>query len=199
LRFDAAVRDTALGRRSLGCRRVPAGVAAQSAPRRCAAPRDARGARGGGAMTNRMRNVAALCAVVGAVLVVAGAFVDARRTAFAYLVAFAFVFAVSVGALGLLMIGYATHARWFVVVRRLCEAIVVTVPVLLVLFVPVALWTKKLYLWADDPSMWSPHVRDVIHARGPWHAPAFFFARSYFYLLVLSAFAVGLRRLSLRQ
>ena len=150
-------------------------------------------------MTSRLRNLAALCAVVGAGLVVLGVFVDARRTAFAYLVAFAWVFGVSVGALGLLMIGYATHARWFVALRRLCEPMALVVPLLVVLFVPIALWTKTLYPWAQDPSTWSPHVREVIHARGRWHTLPVFFARSALYLVILSGFALLLRREAIRQ
>jgi hypothetical protein len=151
-------------------------------------------------VTSPLRNVvrnATLFALAGAIVLGVGVAVDARRAAFAYLVAFAWVFGVSVGALGLLMIGHATGARWLWVLRRSCEAMALVVPLLAILFVPIALFAKTLYLWADDPSTWSERVRSVIHARGRWHSLPAFLARSAAYSIVLGGFALVLRRQSI--
>lgn len=64
---------------------------------------------------------------------------DATRDFFmAYLCGFIYWTSLPFGALGLMMIGYLTQASWGVVLRRLFQAATRTIPVLAVLFVPVA-------------------------------------------------------------
>jgi hypothetical protein len=149
-------------------------------------------------MTTRLRNLAAIVAAVGLVVLAIGALVDPRRAAFGYLVAYAFGVTIALSGLAFLMIGHVTHATWVVAIRRLLEAIAGTVPLFAILFVPIVLCAKLIYPWADDPSTWSPHVAHAIHAKHGWLSLPFFTARAVFYFALWTAFAVLLRRWSLR-
>ncbi len=66
----------------------------------------------------------------------------------AYLVALIYWLTLAVGSLLLLTFGLAVRARWFVVLRRLCELVVASLPALAALFVPVLVGMHELYPWA---------------------------------------------------
>jgi len=90
---------------------------------------------------------AAVVAVIGFAALGLGLAVDPERTWLSYLMAFAFVFTVSVGGLIFLMAGYATNARWMAVVRRANEAVALPLPALAVLFIPIVFGAAWLYPW----------------------------------------------------
>lgn len=84
-----------------------------------------------------------------------------------YLAGFFAAVGVAVGALGLLMIARLSGARWIAPFRTRTEAIASSLPYFLLLFLPVAVATRSAPL---------------------------FLARSYFYLVVWSAFSLAWRR-----
>jgi len=110
-----------------------------------------------------------LLMAAGLALTLAAAAIDPRRAVFAYLAAFLLFAGASMGSLLFVMIAHTARARWFVVFRRVAEAIAATTPALLVLFVPIAL----------------SHLRTVGFA-----------ARAYLYIATWSIFAILLRRAS---
>lgn len=67
---------------------------------------------------------------------------------FAYLHAWAFFASIALGALFFVMLQHLTNAGWSVVVRRLAEALASTLPLLAVLFVPIAVGVGELYHWS---------------------------------------------------
>lgn len=136
---------------------------------------------------------ALVVSAIGFVLCVIGLFVDARRTAAAYLVAYVSVLAVVLGALAQIMIARLTAATWFVVLRRQAEQVAGTLPIFAVLFVPVLLAARLLYPWTAHPG--SP---DVAPKSAYLNLP-FFVVRSVLYLSVWIATAELLRRTSLAQ
>ena len=93
----------------------------------------------------RLALISMVVAVIGFVLLAIGLVVDPARTWLSYLMAFAFVFTTAVGALILLMIGYAANARWMSVVRRTTEAVMLPLPALVVLFIPLLFGIDALY------------------------------------------------------
>jgi hypothetical protein len=125
----------------------------------------------------------------------------------AYLCGFVFWASLPFGAVGLLLIGYLTQASWSVVLRRLFQASTRTVPVLAVLFVPVAVglfvnpsnspfwWTNPD--WAIDHhdkaavaevakrlDMPPAAVAENAHKVHDYLNPLFFLARAGIYFLV---------------
>ena len=71
-----------------------------------------------------------------------------RRFLFAYLLNFAFFLSLALGALYFVLLHHLTRSGWSVVVRRVPEMLSATLPVLLVLFVPLAIGVRELYPWA---------------------------------------------------
>lgn len=121
--------------------------------------------------------------LVGLAALVAGVYVDAARTAYAYLAAWLFAESVAVGALVLLMVGHAAKASWMIVTRRLTEAVVDALPIVALLFVPIALSLPLVYPWVERPA---DHKR-------LWLSPGFFVARTAIYFVVFCAVGVLLR------
>jgi hypothetical protein len=139
---------------------------------------------------------ASIVAALGSVALVAGAFVDLRQALFSYLVAWSFGFTIAVGALAFSMTAYITHARWLVAIRRVVEAVVVTMPLFALLFVPIAVFAPHLYVWAAPPSSWSPHVAEAMHRKAAYLDLSFWRARALVFLAGWSALALALRRWS---
>jgi hypothetical protein len=81
-----------------------------------------------------------------------GALLDLNRLLQAYLVAYLFWLGISLGCFALLMIQYLTGGRWGSALRGPLEAGVTVVPLLALLFVPIALGVHRLYPWAHPPS-----------------------------------------------
>jgi hypothetical protein len=129
----------------------------------------------------------------------AGLLVDPRQTMFSYLVAFAFWAGLGMAALILLMIFHAFGAKWMVVLRRPLEAMATTVGLFAVLFVPIVLGMKHLYLWVDPPEALGREALKVLAHKHAYLNPSFFIIRAAFYFLVFILIAGRLFRWSTRQ
>jgi uncharacterized membrane protein YjjB (DUF3815 family) len=93
----------------------------------------------------------------------------------------------SMGSLGLLMIGHIMGEHWLAPVRSEAEAAGLTAPLLLLLGIPLASNLGQLFPWAGD-EVALPGPRAVFLSSG------FFILRSLFYLLVCSGLAIWLIR-----
>lgn len=85
---------------------------------------------------------------LGIAVGIAGALVDRAQFFRAYLVAYLFFVGIALGALGLVSLNHVTGGRWGIVIRRVCEAAMRTLPLLLILFLPLLLGLGDLYAWA---------------------------------------------------
>ena len=140
--------------------------------------------------------------ICAAVMIVAGAasvfgwILDATQFASSWLTAFCMVASLATGSLFFVMAHHVTGAGWSVVVRRLLENVTRTLPLLSLMFIPIALNLGRLYAWNDparrlgDPSL--------AH-RLLWLGPAFFTLRTLLYILIWSLFAQRLARWSSLQ
>ena len=136
-------------------------------------------------------------AILGLGLGAAEVALSPRHALFAYTGAFLFVTTMGVGALLFVMIAHAARARWFVVLRRTTGAIAATMPLLLVLFLPIAFGTKTLYPWARPPESFAdPELSQMVIHQRPWMTTPLFLVRSYVYMLAWTAIALILRRAS---
>ncbi|MBZ5581989.1 MAG: hypothetical protein LAQ30_07235 [Acidobacteriia bacterium] len=101
-------------------------------------------------LRSRMRSWRTRSGIVGIIALVAlivGAFFEPHQFFRSYLWAYVFYVGVAVGCLAWLMTQYLSGGAWGVVVRRPCEAAARTIPLLAVLFVPIAFGLSALYLW----------------------------------------------------
>ncbi len=79
----------------------------------------------------------------------------------AYLLGFMAWLGVALGSMAILMIRHLTGGGWGVVIRRILGAAMRTVPLLAVLFIPVILGIKKLYIWAQPlENITDKHLHD---------------------------------------
>jgi hypothetical protein len=70
-----------------------------------------------------------------------------------YLWAFTYWLGIPLGCLVILMIQYLTGGAWGFALRRLLEAATRTLPLLALLFVPLAFGLKDIYIWADQAAV----------------------------------------------
>jgi hypothetical protein len=70
----------------------------------------------------------------------------------AYLLGYMICFSFAGGGLVLLMLQYVSGGKWGLLLRRPLEAMSRTLPLVALMFVPIALLAKHLYLWARYPT-----------------------------------------------
>lgn len=104
-----------------------------------------------------------------------------------YLVAFVFVLTLSLGGLFFTLLIHTTRAAWGVVVRRLAEAAGATLPVFVVLFLPIALGAGHLYPWIDAAHGHGGAHAELIAHKAPYLNLPFFLVRAAVCLAVWAA------------
>src|SRR5882762_8521525 len=70
----------------------------------------------------------------------------------AYLLGYMICFSFAGGGLVVLMLQYVSGGKWGLLLRRPLEAMSRTLPLVALMFVPIGLLTKHLYLWARYPT-----------------------------------------------
>lgn len=139
-----------------------------------------------------------IAAAVGAIGLLIGALVDLDRFFLAYLTAQTYLVSVALGALLFLMITSAMRAAWPTLLRRLTEAMVASLPILAVLFVPLLFGLGRLYPWLRPETIEGEHARHVVAQEAPYLQRGFFIVRAVVYFAVWIFTGELLRRSSLR-
>jgi hypothetical protein len=102
---------------------------------------------------SRLQQRALVVGVIGVVLCIIGYAKSPALLLHSYLMAFLFVLGLSLGSLGLLMLQHLTGGKWGIIIRRPLESATRSIPLLLVLFVPIFLGMKYLYFaWLTAPA-----------------------------------------------
>jgi hypothetical protein len=146
-----------------------------------------------------LRRLPAVGWTVGLAGAVASILLGAGRDgqlAYSALVACLFVLSVAVGGLLFVLVQFLSRAGWSVVVRRLAEHLMATLPVIAALLLVVLAWgLEDLFSWArGEPAHGGPWGgKHLILNRG------FFFLRAVVYLGLWSLLGWWFRRQSLRQ
>jgi hypothetical protein len=130
------------------------------------------------------------------VLLIIGAFLSPAKFFHAYLVAFTFWVGITVGSLALLMLQHLTGGAWGLVIRRVLEAATRTLPLMLLLFVPIVLGLKQIYPWMHAEEM---HTAALQQKAAKFLNPSFFVIRAAVYFAIWSIGAGLLNWLSLQQ
>jgi hypothetical protein len=132
----------------------------------------------------------------GAVVSLVGLFVNPAQFFQSYLMAYMFVLGIALGCLALGMVHQLSGGAWGVVVRRPIGAATRTLPVLTVLFLPIALGMRHLYLWTDPVLV----ARDeVLQHKQLYLNTPFFLVRAAIYFAVWNAVTYFLNAWSLEQ
>lgn len=97
---------------------------------------------------DRLQQRALLAALVGIAGLAAGVFISPLEFFRSYLIAYIFLLGISLGSMALVMVHHLTGGAWGLLIRRLLESATRTLPLLLVLIVPILIGLSQLYPWA---------------------------------------------------
>jgi hypothetical protein len=144
----------------------------------------------------RLRRVAIVVAIVGGLASAFGAWQSPVQFYRSYLVAYLFWLGLALGSLAILMINHITGGAWGAVIRRMLESAARTMPLLALLFLPIALGVHELYEWARPEAV--AHDAVLQHKSLYLNVP-FFLGRAVVYFAAWSLVAHFLARWSLIQ
>jgi hypothetical protein len=140
-----------------------------------------------------------LALIVGAAaaLISGIGFVVAGAQAFfqAYLFAYLFIWSLTMGCLGLLLLYFLTGSRWGLAIRRVAEAGAAGAGLLALLFIPLALGLTVLYPWSRPEEV---AASAALQAKGFYLNVPFFFIRAVVYFIVWIGLAYVVNSLSAR-
>lgn len=148
------------------------------------------------AAIDRVRRPALIVGGIAVVACAAGAFAAPEAFFRAYLFAFVFFTGLALGALAIVMLHHLTGGAWGVAIRRPLESATRTLPLLAVLFLPIAFGMKYLYPWARPEEV---AADPLLQAKQAYLNVPFFLARSAAYFVIWIAVAFLLNRWSLEQ
>jgi hypothetical protein len=122
---------------------------------------------------------------------------DMREQALrSWLLGFVFWSGIGIGCLGILLTQYLTGGAWGVVSRRVLEASMRTLPIIVLLFIPLALgvWSGSVYTWTHLP----PTEHTMVQ-RGIFMTPWAWILRSLIYFALFGVMIWYLNRRSVLQ
>lgn len=137
--------------------------------------------------------------VVGIILLalcLVGAPANPQQFFQSYLQAYLFWIGISLGCLAILMLHHLVGGTWGLPVRRLLEAGSRTLPLMAVLFVPVLLGMRSLYVWARPEVM---AANPVLQEKSLYLNVPSFWVRAIVYFAIWIAVAHFLSKWSLEQ
>ena len=131
--------------------------------------------------------------VAGAVGIAAcafGAMQSSEQFFRSYLFGFLFWFGIAAGSLAFLMLHHLVSGGWGFVIQRMLESAARTLPLLLLLFVPIYFGMHELYLWARPEAVSADkilqHKSAYLNVNFFWVRAALYFALWIFFTFLLS-------------
>jgi hypothetical protein len=119
-----------------------------------------------------------------------------EQFAFSWLVSYMYFLSIALGGLFFVLTHYATRAKWSVVVRRVAEHVMITLPLFAVLFIPIYLGRHELYHWLDAEAV----AHDaLLQSKQGFLNEGFFTIRAVSYLVAWSVLAWWFLRGSYKQ
>lgn len=88
--------------------------------------------------------------IVGAVLALIGVGLNPSHFAHAWLVSFMFYLSICLGAFFVVLLHYLFDSYWIVSIRRVAEHLACLLPLMVVLFVPIAIWSGSEFVEVDQ-------------------------------------------------
>src|SRR5690606_19876977 len=102
-----------------------------------------------------LRNLPVILIVLGGLGALLGYFTSkdgGMQLGYSYLLAYMFFLSICLGGLFLVILHHLFDAMWSVPIRRIAEHLGFLLPVMAVLFIPIALLAKQIYPWMNIDS-----------------------------------------------
>jgi len=148
-----------------------------------------------GAELDALAGRALIAGIVGLLVLGLGFFVDRHQMLQSYLVGFFFVACVMLGCLGLMMVHHLTGGAWGMVCRRVWEAATRTIPLVALMFLPLAFNLPALYSWAAPEAAADP----IIQLKAAYLNKGFFLLRAVIFFAIWGALVFFFNRWSKQQ
>lgn len=136
------------------------------------------------AAISRWRAIALGIGGIALIIWAVGLYFNTEQALRSWLLGFIFWGGIGIGCLGVLLLQYLTGGAWGVVIRRALEAGSRTLPLIILLFVPLAIgvYTRNIYEWTHLPP-----TDHVMEHRGIFMTPWAWVGRSviYFFLFYI--------------
>ena len=143
----------------------------------------------------RMSNKGLILGGIGALVTAMGYFTQNETFFQSYLIGYMYWMYITLGCLGLLMVQHLSGGAWGLVSRRVFEAAVRTLPVMAVLFLPIALNATHLYEWARPEAL----ADKMIQTKAAYLNLKFFYFRAALYFVIWIALGFTLAGWSAKQ
>jgi hypothetical protein len=144
----------------------------------------------------RLRNIALIAGIGGLMLSVIGLFVAPTQFFRSYLWSFLFWFGIAMGSLPLLMLYHLVGGAWGFTVRRIMESATRTLPIFVLLFVPIVFGIPWLYEWSHAAQV---AQSEVLREKQPYLNIPFWIVRAVIYFAIWLFYSYRLNRLSAIQ
>ncbi|MBK7392944.1 MAG: hypothetical protein IPI64_06515 [Chloracidobacterium sp.] len=153
------------------------------------------------AVINRWRTLALGAGGIALLAWAVGTYLNPEQGLRSWLLGFIFWAGITFGSLGVLMLQYLTGGAWGVVIRRTLEAATRTLPLVALLFIPLALGVyfhtfMEFTHMAESDKAIDIHIME---ARGIYMAPWFWIVRSAIYFAVFGVMVYLLNKWSVQQ
>ena len=145
---------------------------------------------------SRFQWLALVIGIAGLAACALGAWLEPTTFFSSYLFAFMFWLGIALGSLAIVMLYHLVGGGWGFPVRRLLEAAALTLPLLLILFVPLLFGLGDLYEWARPDAV---AADPLLQHKQPYLNPIFFSIRAIVYFAIWIGLALFLNRWSRRQ
>jgi hypothetical protein len=134
--------------------------------------------------------------LVALALYAAGALLTPQQFFRSYLTAYVFWVGIPLGSLAILMLHHLVGGRWGFVIQRVLEAVIQTLPLMALLFVPLLFGLTYLYPWARPDAV---AADPVLQEKTGYLNVSFFIVRTVFYFAIWIVMARLLAKWSLEQ
>ncbi|MFQ5498920.1 MAG: hypothetical protein ACE5FH_04550 [Candidatus Zixiibacteriota bacterium] len=144
-------------------------------------------------------NAGTIALVIGLVGLAAsgwGFTADRAQLLHSWLTSFLFWTGVGLGGLFFTLLHHLAGAKWSVTVRRISEATALTLPLMAVLFAPLAFGIHELYHWSHADAV---AADELLQKKAAYLNEPFFLIRTAAYFIIWSILAIALRKASTRQ
>ena len=143
---------------------------------------------------NRLRTLSLGIGGIALIIWAIGAYFDTEQALRSWLLGYVFWGGIGIGCIGILLLQYLTGGAWGVVMRRVCEAGSRTLPILVLLFLPIALGLSSLYEWTHLAP-----TEHIMQHRGWFMTKESWILRSVIYFALFGVIAYLLNKWSAQQ